>query len=425
MKRFFMFSNKWLIGYLTFISAFAPLSTDMYLPALPHMVTSLATDYAKASLSVSGFLLIFALSMLIWGPLSDKYGRRPVLLGGSLVYVFASVAIALASSIVPLLCWRALQALGSGAVSAMALAIVKDMLRGQALEQVVAWMQTVMVLAPILAPVLGGWILLAVDWRGIFWMLAFCGLLSFLGALGFRETCLPAHRNRGSVFSALGRLFVVLGHPEFRWPLLLFSAMNMPFMAYLAVSSYVFQTLFGLSPQHYSLFFAGNAVMGMLGPLAHMRFFPALAAAADDCRASGPVRGLRHSALPVRRRRSSRFCSALRPHHLLRLGPAAAGNGADDGERAGRQRRGDLAHQRWRPALRQPVHVPLRPALLERSGVCGGQRDCPDLRPVPAGLDGDAAAGHCQKKASGGPACTRRRSKASGLDEMKAGALRP
>lgn len=206
MKRFFMFSNKWLIGYLTFISAFAPLSTDMYLPALPHMVTSLATDYAKASLSVSGFLLIFALSMLIWGPLSDKYGRRPVLLGGSLVYVFASVAIALASSIVPLLCWRALQALGSGAVSAMALAIVKDMLRGQALEQVVAWMQTVMVLAPILAPVLGGWILLAVDWRGIFWMLAFCGLLSFLGALGFRETCLPAHRNRGSVFSALGRL---------------------------------------------------------------------------------------------------------------------------------------------------------------------------------------------------------------------------
>ena len=273
MKRLFIFSNKWLIGYLTFISAFAPLSTDMYLPALPHMVTSLATDYAKASLSVSGFLLIFALSMLIWGPLSDKYGRRPVLLGGSLVYVFASVAIALASSIVPLLCWRALQALGSGAVSAMALAIVKDMLRGQALEQVVAWMQTVMVLAPILAPVLGSWILLAVDWRGIFWMLAFCGLLSFLGALGFRETCLPAHRNRGSVFSALGRLFVVLGHPEFRWPLLLFSAMNMPFMAYLAVSSYVFQTLFGLSPQHYSLFFAGNAAMGMLGPLAHMRFF--------------------------------------------------------------------------------------------------------------------------------------------------------
>ena len=197
----------------------------------------------------------------------------PVLLDGSLVYVLASVAIALASSIVPLLCWRALQALGSGAVSAMALAIVKDMLRGQALEQVVAWMQTVMVLAPILAPVLGGWILLAVDWRGIFWMLAFCGLLSFLGALGFRETCLPAHRNRGSVFSALGRLFVVLGHPEFRWPLLLFSAMSMPFMAYLAVSSYVFQTLFGLSPQHYSLFFAGNAVVSMLGPLAHMRFF--------------------------------------------------------------------------------------------------------------------------------------------------------
>ncbi len=272
-KRIFVLGNNWLVGYLTFISAFAPLSTDMYLPSLPRMAEALSTNYATASLTVSGFLLIFALSMLVWGPLSDKYGRRPVLLGGSVLYVFSSVAIALAGDISSLLFWRGVQALGSGAVSAMALAVVKDILRGKTLEKVVAWMQTVMVLAPILAPVLGGWLLLLTDWRGIFWMLTFLGTLSFLGALGLKETCPPAKRNQGSICSTLGRLGVVLGHPEFRWPLLLFSVMSMPFMAYLAVSSYVFQTLFGLSAQSYSLFFAGNAAVSMLGPLTHMRFF--------------------------------------------------------------------------------------------------------------------------------------------------------
>ena len=270
-RRVFAWGNRRLIAYLAFLSAFAPLSTDMYLPALPHMAEALDTSYSLAGLTVSSFMLLFALSMLVWGPLSDKYGRRPVLLTGSALYVLSSVCIALAASIGPLLFWRGLQAVGSGAVSAMSLAVVKDILRGKAMEKVVTWIQTVTILAPMLAPVAGGGLLLFTDWRGIFWCLAACGLLALAGGLALRET--RAVATQGSVFRALGRIFVVLRTPGFGAPLLLFSAMSMPFMAYLAVSSYVFQSRFGLSAQEYSWFFAFNSGMSLLGPLLHMRLF--------------------------------------------------------------------------------------------------------------------------------------------------------
>lgn len=123
----------------------------------------------------------------------------------------------------------------------------------------------------MLAPVIGGALLAVTDWRGIFVCLLLCGLLAGAGTLLLRETM--HHPVQGNAFRTLGRLLVVLRHRGFRCLLLLFSATSMPFMAYLALSSYIFQGLFGLSPQAYSLFFAFNAGMSMLGPLAHERFF--------------------------------------------------------------------------------------------------------------------------------------------------------
>ena len=270
-KKVFAPGNRWLVAYLAFLSAFAPLSTDMYLPALPHMTQALQTTDALSSLSISCFLLLFGASMLFWGPLSDKYGRKPVLYAGALLYVVSSLFLALAQSIWPLLFWRAVQAIGSGGISAMALAIVKDVLRGRAMEKVITWIQTITILAPMLAPVIGGALLAVTDWRGIFACLLLCGLLAGAGTLLLRETMHDPVQ--GNAFRTLGRLLVVLRHRGFRCLLLLFSATSMPFMAYLALSSYIFQGLFGLSPQAYSLFFAFNAGMSMLGPLAHERFF--------------------------------------------------------------------------------------------------------------------------------------------------------
>ena len=270
-KKTFSLGHTWLILLLTFLGAFTPLSIDMYLPALPHMAESLETSYSYVSLSISGFMLLFALGMLFWGPFSDKYGRKPTLLIGSLLYITASIAIALSPNIIWLLTFRAIQAISSSALASMSLAIARDLLRGKALERVLSIMQMLMVIMPMVAPNIGGAILLVTNWRGIFWCLAAFGLLGLAGSVHLNETC--KQKSQTTLFKTIGRIVVVLENKAFRQKLLLFSVLTMPFMAYLGVSSTIYQDMFGLSPQAFSLFFAGNACMSMLAPFVHLKVF--------------------------------------------------------------------------------------------------------------------------------------------------------
>ena len=270
-RRLFYPGNRFLIFYLSFLSAFAPISTDMYLPALPSIAQTFATSHELASATISTFILLFAISMLFWGPVSDRYGRKPVLLAGSLLYIISSISLCLTHSMEAFLAWRGVQALGSGAASAMSLAIVKDVLRGGSMENVVAIMQATVIIAPLTAPVLGGWLLLAVDWRGIFICLAACGALALLGALCLKET--NPHHGALSLAATFKRMGHALANRSFLFPLLIFSATSMPFMAYLAVSAFIFQDVFQVSAQQYSLFFALNAFCSLLGPFLHMSLF--------------------------------------------------------------------------------------------------------------------------------------------------------
>lgn len=270
-NRIFKPGNRHIFIYLTFLSAFAPLATDLYLPALPSMVESFGVSNAVISLTITLFLLIFGTSMLLWGPLGDRYGRKPVVLAGSLLFIVASVAIAISDSVYSLFFWRFLQAVGGSAVSCTSLAVVKDIMRGPKMERILSAMQGAHILAPMIAPVLGAGILLVVNWRGIFWVLAFFGLLAFLGGLGLGET--TRTRSQGSPFETFGKYGVVLKNRRFREALLVFSLSAMPFMPFLAVSSFIYQDQFGLSPQAYSFFFALNATFSLLGPFAHLWFF--------------------------------------------------------------------------------------------------------------------------------------------------------
>ena len=128
--------RKALIVYLAFLSAFTPLSTDLFLPALPIMAEYFQATPGLTNLTLMGFMFFFALSMLVWGPLSDKYGRRPVILAGLTLYLLSSVMCALSSDIWMLIGGRVIQATGSGAVSAVAMAITKDVFRGRTMENV-------------------------------------------------------------------------------------------------------------------------------------------------------------------------------------------------------------------------------------------------------------------------------------------------
>lgn len=270
-SRIFFIGNRFLIAYLAFLGAFAPLSTDMYLPALPRMAEKLAASNELVGYTISFFLFFFAFSMLVWGPLSDKYGRRPILIAGSLIFVFSSAAIALSDSITSILIGRCVQACGAGAMSAISLTIVRDVMRGSLMEKIVSMMQAVGILAPMLAPVIGGVLLYFTSWCGIFWCLAICGLLALAGALLLKETS-PCGSD-DSIFIVFSRIGKVLQIRAFLWPLLLFSAMAMPFMSYLGVSTFIYQDWFDTSPQGYSMFFAFNAAISILGPCLHIAVF--------------------------------------------------------------------------------------------------------------------------------------------------------
>lgn len=266
-NRIFAPGNSQLILYLTFLSSFAPLSTDMYLPALPSMAETLSTTDELVSYSMTSFFFVYAFSTLFWGPVSDRRGRKPVLVAGSLIYIISCTGIAFTNSIWMLLFLRGLQAIGCGAASAMSLAIVKDIMRGNLMEKIVSFMQAAHVLAPLCSPLIGGAMLTFTSWRGIFWAQTLCGVLSLAGAFCLRETC---RQTGASLKIAFGRIGAVLKNPAFLRLLIIFSVLTMPFMAYLAVSSFAYQIHFKLSPQAFSIFFAMNAGFSMAAPLSHI-----------------------------------------------------------------------------------------------------------------------------------------------------------
>ncbi len=267
----FRFGQNAFIAYLAFLSAFVPLSTDLYLPALPGMTRQLASTPDLVNLTLSCFMFLFALSMLVWGPFSDKYGRKPILTIGLVLYILASIGCALSENIWQLIAGRCLQAIGSGSLGAVTMAVVKDTFRGRTMENVLTAIQTMSILAPMVAPVLGGFLLTFTSWRGIFWLLALSGALALLVGLALGETLRSP--TKGPALRVLLRIGYVLKNKGFRALLIVFSLSVMPFMAYLAISAYIFQNTFSQSAQAYSAFFAANAAFSMLGPVLYVRLF--------------------------------------------------------------------------------------------------------------------------------------------------------
>jgi DHA1 family bicyclomycin/chloramphenicol resistance-like MFS transporter len=259
------------IVYLAFLNAFVPISTDLYLPALPRMMELFNCSRAAADLTLSGFMLAFALSMLLWGSVSDRYGRRPILAFGLGLYAAGSATCILSADIGTLIAGRIAQAVGSGAVCAVSMAVVKDIFRGREMENVLIWMQLMTMLAPMLAPSLGSLMLRLTSWRGLFVILLLCSLLALLLLPALRETA-PADGAEGGP-GIFGRIKRVLGHAGLRRLLLLFSLSAMPFMAYLTSSAFIYISFYGLSEEQFSLFFAANAFTSMLGPLLYRRVF--------------------------------------------------------------------------------------------------------------------------------------------------------
>lgn len=254
---------------LAFISSFPPLSTDLYLPALPQIVKTFSATPASVNLSLSLFFVFFSIGTLFWGPLSEKYGRKPILYCGVSIYVVSSLLCMMAENCNQLVVYRIFQAFGGGAATAVATAMVKDLYSGKERATVLAAIMAMVIVAPVVAPILGSVLLKFASWRIIFLVLSGFGILALLVTFTLEESL--EHRYQGSTIRSIGRLIVVLKNPGFSSLLCIFSIVPMPLMAFIAASSYVYIQGFGMSEQIFSLFFAANAVFAMLGPILYIK----------------------------------------------------------------------------------------------------------------------------------------------------------
>ncbi len=222
-----------------------------------------------ANLTLILFFVFFAAGTLFWGPLSDKWGRRPVLLIGLSLYSAASIACAASWDIHHLIAFRILQAIGGSGAFAVATAMIKDVYDSKSREPILAMVQSMVLISPAAAPVLGALLLKFISWRGVFWALALVGLLALAGSIALQETIEKC--NTGSMLQSLQRLGSVAANPGFSSLLILFSLVSISTMAFIASSSYIYINGFGLSAQVYSYYFAINALGMIIGPMLYMK----------------------------------------------------------------------------------------------------------------------------------------------------------
>ena len=252
------------LGYaitLGLLAALGPLCIDLYLPALPALARDLQTSTATAQLSLTAGLLGLGAGQLLFGPMSDKFGRvGPLLLSLVLLFI-ASVGCAMAQTIDQLLLARLFEGLSGAGGAVLSRAIARDMYSGHELTKFFALLMLVNGLAPIGAPVLGGALLTVLDWRGIFMTLAAIAvLLLLLSRFKLKETLPPERRSQGSLFSAWAALGQVIMHRPFMGFCLTQGFMMSGMFAYIGASPFVLQEIYGLSPQAFSFCFAANGI---------------------------------------------------------------------------------------------------------------------------------------------------------------------
>ncbi|WP_052048028.1 MULTISPECIES: multidrug effflux MFS transporter [Nocardiaceae] len=241
--------------------ALGPLTIDMYLPALPAIADDLNTSSSAVQLTLAGTLVGLALGQLIIGPLSDIVGRRLPLIVGTGVHILASVACIVAPNIAVLGGLRVVQGLGAAAAAVVAMAIVRDLFSGRAAATVLSRLMLVMGVAPVLAPSLGGAVLLVGSWRLVFAALAIMGVaLMTLAIVSLRETLPPERRRASGVLPVLRTYRSLLRDAQFVVLVLVAALAMASLFAYIAGSSFVLQEEFGLDEQQFAIVFAAGAI---------------------------------------------------------------------------------------------------------------------------------------------------------------------
>lgn len=255
---------------LSLLAAFPPMSIDMYLPAIPTLQEEWGLSHAQVNLSLVIYFVSFSFFLLIHGPLSDRFGRRPVLVGGILTFIAGCLLCASATNITFLVAARALQAAGAASASALALALSKDLYEGTQRQKVLGYIGVIMAFCPMFAPTVGGLMLAFASWQ---WIFISQGVLALVGLYGVYRLKEPLTEfTSGGVLAVAGRYVSVLKNGRFVIMALAFAFVVLPHFGFIGGSPAIYISGFEMSEQMFGVYFGLNALGFMIGSFACTRF---------------------------------------------------------------------------------------------------------------------------------------------------------
>ena len=252
--------SGWLIVFLGALTALTPLSTDMYLPALPLMPDVFHTSASNIQLTLSMVIIGVAIGQLFGGPISDVLGRKKPLLIGNIFCVIATFACAWSPNIEFLLVARFLAGFTGSIGVVIAKAVARDLATGQELVKLLTLLMAVNGLAPVIAPLIGGQIVAHATWPYVFIVLGIFSVLTFLATFLYKETLPPERRNQHGIAAAFGKYRHLLADRPFMGQCLIQGFGFGAFFSYIAGSSFVYQNIFHLNAQQFSYIFGINSV---------------------------------------------------------------------------------------------------------------------------------------------------------------------
>ncbi|WP_232362580.1 multidrug effflux MFS transporter [Desulfogranum mediterraneum] len=254
---------------LSLLAAFPPLSTDMYLAAIPLLMEQWNQPLVMVNLTLVAFFITYCGFLLVYGPLSDKYGRRPPLLAGILVYIVACLACAASQGVEVMILARALQGAGAAAASAIVFAISKDLYGGVARQRVFIQIGVIVAAAPVIAPVIGGWMIALFSWRWVFLLQVVMALIALAGVWRMEEPL--REKNQARVLQSFVSYLRLLMNGRYMVLVCILSIIDIPVFAFIAGSSDLYITRLGYDERQFGYFFAFNAMAFILAPLTFSR----------------------------------------------------------------------------------------------------------------------------------------------------------
>lgn len=260
-------SRLYILIVVGIVSAFGPFVTDFYLPALPVLAGYFNTTASLVQLTLTFSMVGLAVGQLVIGPLSDKYGRKTPLIISLVLFCISTIGCLYAPDIYVFIFFRLLQGVSGAGGVVISKAIATDLYEGKELTRFFSMLSSVQGIAPVCAPVLGGVLLEMTDWKGIFRILVWIGIVLIVALAFFKESLNDEQRQHCGMFSTFRHYIPVLRNTQFmRYVLVQAFAMGVMF-TYIAASPFIFQEHFNMSPLAYSLCFGANAVAIMLGSL--------------------------------------------------------------------------------------------------------------------------------------------------------------